>query len=195
MKDTYFIQTAEQAQKLLTPHRIALLQALVEPATCKRLAEHFAQSPQQINYHIKILVEAGLIQKVQERRVRGTVEATYQAKARSYWLAPHLVGQIGSQRQAKDQSSLRFLMSIAEELVSDLGRLGHQSESGADVPSLGLSAQVFLPNGARRAEFLAEVEQVFQQLAEKYGTGAETAVSAATFKVALTCYPTLGDVT
>ncbi|MEM7331948.1 MAG: helix-turn-helix domain-containing protein [Chloroflexota bacterium] len=194
MQDTFFIETAEQAKKLLTPHRINLLKAMVEPRTCKELAAQFEQSPQQINYHVKILEKEGLIQKVQEKRIRGTIEATYQAKARSYWLAPQLVGQIGSPRQAKDQSSLHYLMSLAEEMLSDVGRLGQQSEAGQQVPSLGLSAQIHLPQGARRQAFLEEVQLVFQQLATKYGLpDSPDSDQPETFKLALTCYPSQGE--
>ena len=194
MQDAFFIETAAQAKKLLTPHRIDLLKAMLEPRTCKELAAQFEQSPQQINYHVKILEKEGLIQRVSEKRIRGTIEATYQAKARSYWLAPQLVGQIGTPQQAKDQSSLRYLMSMAEEMMTDLGRLGHQSEAGEHIPSLGLSAQIHLPQGEKRQAFLSEVQTIFQQLATKYGLpDSPKPHQPETFKLALTCYPSQGE--
>lgn len=77
--------------------------------------------------HVKALEAAGLIDKIAERRVRGAVEGIYQARARSYWLAPSLVGQIGSPSQARDQASLRVLLAPAEDVIEDAGRLGEQS--------------------------------------------------------------------
>ena len=169
LQDVLYIEAVEQAATLLHPLRMDLLQHMEQPRTCPDLAEMFDSTPQKIYYHVKALEKAGLIEKVEERRVRGVVEGYYQARARSYWLAPHLVGQIGGGRAAQDQTSLRFLLNLAEEIHDDIGRLGQQSEAGSNVPSLGLSAHIYLPDGDRRAAFLADVQVVFQRLASKYG--------------------------
>lgn len=191
MQETFYIDTIEQAETLLKPQRIELLKSLEMPHTCPELAEQFGRSPQQIYYHIKALEKAGLVEKVAERRVRGTVEGHYQAAARTYWLAPKLVGQVGSERQAQDQMSLRFLLSLAQEIHEDIGRLGHQSALGKDVPSLGLSANIYLPDGRRRAAFLQEVQQTFQALAQKYGLPEDDVSDepGSEFRLVLACYP------
>ena len=192
MQDILYIESVEQAVTLLHPLRMDLLQRMDEPRTCPELAEMFDSTPQKIYYHVKALQNAGLIEKVEERRVRGVVEGYYQAKARSYWLAPHLVGQIGGGRAAQDQSSLRILLNLAEEIHDDVGRLGQQSEAGSNVPSLGLSAHIYLPDGERRAAFLADVQEVFQGLAAKYGIppdDADTDLIGKAFRLILACYP------
>ncbi|NIP51249.1 MAG: helix-turn-helix transcriptional regulator, partial [Phycisphaerae bacterium] len=93
MQETFYVDSVEQAESLLKPQRIELLNAMGEARTCPELAEQFGRSPQQIYYHIKALEKVGLVEKVAEKRVRGTVEGHYQAAARTYWLAPQLVGQ------------------------------------------------------------------------------------------------------
>jgi DNA-binding transcriptional ArsR family regulator len=191
MQETFYVDSVEQAESLLKPQRIELLKAMAEARTCPDLAEQFGRSPQQIYYHIKALEKVGLVEKVAEKRVRGTVEGHYRAAARTYWLSPQLVGQVGSKRQVKDQMSLRFLMSLAEEIHADIGRLGHESALGQDVPSLGLSANIFLPDGRRRTAFLQEVQETFQSLAKKYGLpeGGWPGEDGAEFRLALACYP------
>jgi hypothetical protein len=132
------------------------------------------------------------VDKVEERRVRGVMEGHYQARAKSYWLAPSLVGQIGGSKTASDQSSLRFLLALAEEVQDDIGRLGQQSEVGMEVASLGLSAHIYLPDGERRAAFLKDVQTVFQDLARKYGIPADETgdeLIGKLFRVVLACYP------
>lgn len=191
MQDVFYIESVDQAATLLTPFRIDLLKHMVEPRTCPELAATFEMSVQKIYYHVKALEKAGLIDKVEENRVRGIVEGVYQAKARSYWLAPKLVGEIGGKGAAKDQTSLRFLLTLAEEIHDDIGHLGHQSEAGANVPSLGLSAHIYLPDGERRAAFLNDVQHIFQELARKYGTD-ESEVGK-TFRLILACYPSLNQ--
>jgi DNA-binding transcriptional ArsR family regulator len=192
MQDILYIESVEQAVSLLHPLRIDLLKRMDEPRTCPELASLFDSTPQKIYYHVKALEKAGLVEKVEERRVRGVVEGYYQAKARSYWLAPHLVGQIGGGRAAQDQTSLRFLLTLAEEVQDDIGRLGQQSEVGQDIPSLGLSAHIYLPDGERRAAFLEDVQQIFQDLARKYGIPPDDVhadLIGKGFRLILACYP------
>jgi DNA-binding transcriptional ArsR family regulator len=187
MQDVFYIESPEQAAALLKPIRLEMLKWLDQPRTCPELAEQFGQSPQRIYYHIKALEKAGLVEKLEERPVRGVVEGVYRAKARSYWLASQLAGQVGGARPARDQLSLRYLLSLADELHADVGHLGEQV--GQDIPSLGLSAQIYLPNGARRADFLRDVQRSFQTLAREYGLPADGAGPGETFRLMLACYP------
>lgn len=191
MQDVLYIEAPEQAVTLLHPLRMELLKRMDEPRTCPELAAAFDSTPQKIYYHVKALEKAGLVEKINEKRVRGVVEGYYQAKARSYWLAPHLVGQIGGEKTARDQGSLRFLLALAEEVADDVGRLGAKSESGVDVPSLSLSAHIYLPDGRRRADFLTDVQQTFQELARKYGIPPDEAddLTGKMFRLILATYP------
>jgi hypothetical protein len=192
MQDVLYIESVDQAATLLQPFRIDLLQQMVEPRTCPELGAHFDMTAQKIYYHIKALEKAGLVERVSENRVRGVVEGVYQAKARSYWLAPKLVGLIGGTQPTQDQTSLRFLLSLAEEMYEDIGHLGQKSEVGQDVPSLGLSAQIYLPDSGRRADFLNDVQTVFQSLARKYGIPADDMgddLVGKAFRLILACYP------
>lgn len=190
MQDVCYIEEVEQAMTLLKPLRLEILRRLDTPRTCPDLASEFEESAQKIYYHVKALQEAGLVDKVAEKRVRGTVEGYYQAKARSYWLAPKLVGQVGGARLARDQASLRVLLQLAEDVIEDTGRLGSASEGGTPVPSLSLSAQIHLANGAQRAEFLQELQTSFQALALKYGIPTdEDAGKSTNFRLVMMCYP------
>ena len=196
MKDVLYIEDVDQAMTLLKPIRLEILKQLGEARTCPELADFFDESPQKVYYHIKALEGAGLVEKVAERRVRGVVEGHYQASARAYWLAPKLVGQIGGTKATQDQLSLRVLLDLAEEVHDDIGTLGNRAVVGHDVPSLSLSAHIHLPNGNRRAEFLNELQEVFQHLARKYGlpaekTGADDEIPSNEqgFRLVLMCYP------
>lgn len=195
MQNVCYIEDVEQAMALLKPLRLEILRRLDSPRTCPELATEFEESAQKIYYHIKALQEAGLVDKVAEKRVRGTVEGYYQARARSYWLAPKLVGAVGGPRQARDQASLRVLLQLAEDVIEDTGKLGSASEAGRHVPSLSLSAQIHLADSAQRAEFLQELQTTFQTLALKYGIAkhdddADDGTSkSANFRLVMMCYP------
>jgi DNA-binding transcriptional ArsR family regulator len=190
MQDVIYIEEVNQAATLLNPLRLDLLKRMAEPCSCPELAEFVGQTPQKVYYHVKALERAGLVKKVSERRVRGVVEGRYQAKGRSYWLSPGLVGRLGGRGRARDQFSLGFLLTLAEELHADIGHLS--AVDAEEVPSLGLAAEVQLADSARRAAFLQEVQHTFEALARKYGARGPDETphnKGKSFRLVLACYP------
>ncbi len=187
MQEVLYIDDVERAGALLKPLRVELLRRMIEPRTCQELGDALGETPQKIYYHVKVLEKAGLVQKVAERRVRGINEGRYQASARSYWMSPRLVGQVGGGQTARDQLSLGYILGIAEQLQADIGQLARRV--GEDTPSLGLSAEIYLEDGNRRAAFLDEVREAVQGIAEKYGqvTGIEADPEA--YRLMIACYP------
>lgn len=202
MRDLLYVEDVEQAAALLKPARLDVLRQMASETTCTDVAAALGSTPQKVYYHVKALEQANLVERVTERRVRGIVEGLYRARARSYWLSPRLVGEIGGSRVARDSASLGYLISLAEEVQEDIGQLAALpvSVDAADtpsVPSLGLSAHIELPNLAARTAFLRDVQETFQLLAERHG--ASTARTKprgkgrATFRIALACYPDPND--
>lgn len=182
-----------QISALFKPIRLELLTMLAEPRTCGQLAEVFNTSPQKIYYHIKVLERAGLVEKVYEQRVRGIMEGYYQAAAKSYWLAPDLVNQLGGEQQVNEQKSLGYLLGLADQVQSEVTPL---LQSEGEVPSLGISARVNLKHGSERADFLEELQTAVQKIAEKYGTLADEEVNDGgdqIFRLIFACYPQFGE--
>lgn len=189
MQDTLFIEDTERAGALLHPLRIDVLKRLAEPRSCPEVARDLDATTQKVYYHVKILERSGLVDRVDERRVRGIVEGVYQARARSYWLSPRLVGRVGGADRARDQVSLGHLLSLAEEIQTDVGHLSERAEK-EEVPSLGLSAHIELRDASERARFRDEVQAFFEGLARKYGRSErEGPEPGSGFQLALVCYP------
>jgi DNA-binding transcriptional ArsR family regulator len=180
MQPVLYLDRIEQAETLLKPRRVALLRLLAEPRSCTELATELGETPQKVYYHVKKLESAGLVDRVDERRVRGIVEGIYQARARSYWLSPDLVGRVGGRRRAAEELSLGFLLDLAEELQSEVAEL---AVSDREVPSLGLSGEVRL-KPERREAFLQELRTTFEELLRRHGGDDGQA-----FRIALACYP------
>ena len=107
MKEIHLIETLPQAGELFKPLRIRILKELTEPSTCTEIAEKLDLTPQKVNYHVKVMLKAGLVEKVSERQVRGTVEKTYQAAARSYYLSPELVTELGGKLPVNPSGGLK----------------------------------------------------------------------------------------
>jgi DNA-binding transcriptional ArsR family regulator len=199
MRDLLYLERVEQAETLLKPQRIEVLRQLAEPSSCTEVAARLDQTQQRVYYHVKRLVEHGLVTQVAERRVRGINEGVYQATARAYWLSPRLVGRIG-QRQHRDEASLGYLLDLMEEVQFDVAALHAQAARRAarhretdhraaqradepDLPSLGVSGEIRV-RPDRRPEFMADLKAALQNLFTRYG-GAD----GDAFKLAVACYP------
>lgn len=192
MQDVLLVEVAGQAGALLHPLRLEVLKKLSEPRSCPDLAREIGETTQKVYYHVKILESAGLIDKVDERRVRGIHEGLYLARAKSYWLSPRLVHQVGGRERARDASSLDYLLNLAEDIQSDVARLAERPERER-VPSLGLSFQIGLADEPTRARFLGELRTLFQDLAGKYDAGSSE--PGESFQVSVACYPRSGGKT
>ncbi|MEO3742289.1 helix-turn-helix domain-containing protein [Plantactinospora sp. B5E13] len=179
MRDVIYLEQIEQAETLLKPQRIEVLRQLAEPRTCTEVAARLDQTPQRVYYHVKRLVEAGLVDQVSERKVRGIHEGIYQASARSYWLSPRLVGRLGL-RKAQDELSLGYLLNLMEEVQADIAAL---DRTAPELPSIGVSGEIRVP-AEQRQQFLDDLRTALQDLFTRYG-GAE----GDAFKLAVACYP------
>ena len=179
MRDVLFLEQIDQAEALLKPQPIEVLRQLAEPRTCTEIAQRLGQTPQRVYYHVKRLVDVGLVDQVAERKVRGIHEGIYQASARSYWVSPRLVGRIGL-RKIQDELSLGYLLDLMEDVQADIAAL---DRTAPELPSIGVSGEIrVLPT--HRQEFLNDLQSVLQDLFTRYG-GAE----GDAFKLAVACYP------
>ncbi|MBE1486439.1 winged helix-turn-helix domain-containing protein [Plantactinospora soyae] len=179
MRDVMYLEQIEQAETLLKPQRIEVLRQLAEPHTCTEVATQLGQTPQRVYYHVKRLVEAGLVDQVSERKVRGIHEGIYQASARSYWLSPRLVGRLGL-RKTQDEMSLGYLLNLMEEVQADIAGL---DRTAPELPSIGVSGEIRVP-AEQRQQFLTDLQTALQDLFTRYGGSEGDA-----FKLAVACYP------
>ena len=179
MRDVLYLDRIEQAEALLKPQRIEVLRRLAEPRSCTEVAIELDQTPQRVYYHVKRLVEAGLVRLVAERRVRGITEGIYQAAGRSYWLSAGLVGRIGL-RETTDRLSLGFLVDLLEDVQAEVAAL---DRTRPDLPSIGVSGDIRV-RPEQRTAFLNELQRTLQDLFTRYG-GAE----GDAFRLAVACYP------
>jgi DNA-binding transcriptional ArsR family regulator len=178
--DTLYIETVAQADALLKPKRVEVLRQLSEPRTCTQVGQVLGETPQAVYYHVKRLQAAGLVDLVEEHRVRGITEGVYRAAARSFWVAPAIVGRLGPPRRREDMLGLGYLLDLSEELASDLAVLASGPQA---LPSFGIAGDIRLaPQDG--AAFVAELQRAFGEVLERYGGGEGHA-----FRLTLACYP------
>lgn len=189
MREIFLLENTSQVQALVGPLRLAVLRHLSQPATNGEIAALLGESPQKTHYHLKALEEAGLVERVDERKVRGIMEGVYQATARSYWLSPALTGEPGARRRVGGQVNLGFLVTLAESVQSDLARLAKYE---GDVPSLAFALDIDLKDSDAK-DFLREARATVEKVSSKYAGKASRSRSRTRFRLALACYPGPGD--
>lgn len=104
----------ERVRTALSPVRRTLLQRLREPSSATRLAAELGLPRQRVNYHLRELERAGLVELVEERRRRGCTERVL--AARSFVVDPAVIG-------AQDDFAAGHLVNTATGLARDVARM------------------------------------------------------------------------
>src|SRR5256885_8570374 len=124
MFEVAVIDDPAAAEASLDPVRARLLAALSEPGSATTLAAAAGLSRQKANYHLRALEQHGLVELVEERRKGNCTERVLRATATSYVISPDALGAVAPDpRRAEDRLSARWMLSLAGQLVRDVGRL------------------------------------------------------------------------
>jgi DNA-binding transcriptional ArsR family regulator len=85
MKDLMILRSLDQIKALAHPLRQRLMEAFsMEPRTTKQVADMLGERPSRLYHHVAALEEAHLLELVETRQKRGTIEQYYQAAARKF---------------------------------------------------------------------------------------------------------------
>jgi DNA-binding transcriptional ArsR family regulator len=180
------VRDAAQLGALAHPIRVQILEALRDPGSAATVARSIGQPRQKVNYHLKELEVAGLIERIGERRVGNFVESLYRAVARTFLVSPEVVW--ADPRRAKTlgrQHSLQMLVLLGERLQRDAAvLLDRAAFEGEEIASASVVAETHFASETDREAFLAEYLRVTADLLKKHGTK-----EGAAYRVALAAYP------
>jgi DNA-binding transcriptional ArsR family regulator len=184
------IRRSEPAAALLDPVRQQLLAHLAEPDSAAGLARRLRLPRQRINYHLRALEAAGLVELVEERRKGNCFERVVRATARSFVISPEALGVLGpGPDAAADRLSSAYLVAAAGRVIRDVGALEAQARSeGKRIATLTLDAEVRFASAERRAEFARELTETVARLAAKYHD--ERASGGRRFRLLAAVHPT-----
>ena len=82
----------------LSPLRRAVLEQLRAPASASEVAGRLGESRQRVNYHVRELERAGLVELVEERARRGCTERVVRATSSAVVVEPVIVGEVSASR-------------------------------------------------------------------------------------------------
>lgn len=164
------IAETTRAAALLQPARLALLEALGEPASAAQLARRLDLPRQRVNYHLRELETHGLI-VLREERTRGNVtERVYERTGSAYAISTDALGGLGAHPLAdQDAFSAAFQIGLASRAVRDLGVLERGARAASKtLPTYALDVLVRFATAAARNAFAAELSQAVADLIAKY---------------------------
>jgi DNA-binding transcriptional ArsR family regulator len=164
------IRSPESAAALLDPTRQRLLAHLKEPDSATGLARRLRLPRQRINYHLRVLETAGLVELVEERRKGNCLERVVRATARAFIISPEALGELGpTMETAADRLSGAYLIAAAGRAIRDVAELEDRArKEGKLVATLTLEADVRFANADSRAKFAEELANAVARLAAKY---------------------------
>ena len=189
------IGNRRRAGALLHPLRQRLLSLSKEPASASELARRLGLPRQRVNYHVRKLESAGFLKPAGRARKGNMIEQKYVATARAYVLSPGLLGPIGADwRDIADTASADYLLALAEQVRSDVGRAAEEAETnGKRIATLSLKSQFRFDSPGQRADFgnavrAAVVDVIARHSSpnrlENGGPG-----KGRPFRLVLACYP------
>ena len=160
------IAEAPRAAALLDPTRLRLVERLAEPDSASGLARKLGLPRQRINYHLRALEDAGLVEEVETRRRGNCTERLVRATAAAYVIDPSVLGAIGADPgRIADRTSSAYLVALAARAIREVNAHGLR---GAPVPALSLEADVRFASAESRAAFAQELEHALTSLAARY---------------------------
>jgi DNA-binding transcriptional ArsR family regulator len=106
------LETTEQIKCFTDPLRIRVLRILRErAATNQQIADELGEPHAKVLYHVRFLLEVGLVKLVEQRITGGNVEKYYRAVARVFELRP---------AQQDTETDIALIHSLVDTLRDDL---------------------------------------------------------------------------
>lgn len=160
----------DAASALLNPLRRSILAALAAPGSATSVAETIGTPRQLVNYHLRVLERAGLVEEVAQRQRRGLTERIVRATAAHYLVSPDAIGQLGgSPEDVSDRFSATYQVAVAARTIREVAALATLArKAGKPLTTLSLDTEVCFETPAAREAFGNELVAMINRLVAKY---------------------------
>jgi DNA-binding transcriptional ArsR family regulator len=164
----------------LSPIRRRLLERLRQPASATQLASELAMGRQRVNYHLRALEKAKLVDLVEERQRRGCIERILVARAQAFIVDPGVMtaktgtnspGSLGVSRAVQDKFSAEHLIDTASDIVRDVTRMRVQAEKqGVRLLTFTMQTDISFAEPEDLERFTTAVAELVVREAAKFNT-------------------------
>jgi hypothetical protein len=177
------------AALLAHPLRPRIVALAAEPASASELAARLGLPRQRVNYHVRQLAKARFLRRAGQVRKRNLIEQRYVATARSYVLAPEVLGPLAADRaSAEDAFSAARLVAIAAQAQADVSHaVSAAAAQGKRLATLSMAADIRFASAEQRVAFTQALQAAIVDVIAKHTSPAEG--DGRPFKLVLGCYP------
>ena len=179
------------------PLRPRILSLAREPASATQIAASLGEPRQKINYHVRQLHRAGLLRPAGRRKRRNMVEQRFVATARTYVLAPQLIGPLAAEAaQVADALSAAYLVALASQTQAELtSAIEAASAQGKRIATLSVNAELRFESAEQREDFTRALRTALTEVVAEHSsptTNRDGSVgSGRPFRLVVGCYPIL----
>jgi DNA-binding transcriptional ArsR family regulator len=164
-----YMEEPEKVRMALSPIRRQLLDLLREPSSATQLAAALELPRQRVNYHLRELEKAGLIELVEERQRRGFTERILRASAATLVVDPAVMGRAFSTIQ--DQYAAEHLVDVAAGTVRDVARMQSKADAaGKRLLTFTLEAEVRFAEPGDVHRFTDALTEAIRRTVEEFDT-------------------------
>jgi DNA-binding transcriptional ArsR family regulator len=129
---TYIVKRLEQAKLLTDPFKLKLIERFAgKPVTTKQVADRMGEKAPRLYRHVDALVAEGLLELVEEKPKRGTIERYYRTVADRFEIHPDLF--IASDEGDADARDM--IRSLLRETESDLVKIFDTYKAAGSSPN------------------------------------------------------------
>jgi DNA-binding transcriptional ArsR family regulator len=160
------IQDAARAAVALHPVRLQILERLEQPASPSTLSKTLGIPRQHLNYHMRELEEAGLVELLEEKKKGSVTERIYRSTARTYVIGPKALGELRADPDTmQDRFSSEYLIALGSRLIEDVAELRAERQP---LPALALETSVNFASDSDRSAFMRELTAARSRLIAAY---------------------------
>ena len=183
------IRQAGHAQVLLHPERRRLIEALASgPDSASGLARRLGESRQRLNYHLRLLEDAGHVELAEERWKGSKPERVMRLVARQYVLDPAAVGSVAADpEEVGDRFSAAYLVALASRALRELAELLDRAKAKQGrLATVSVNASVRLRSPAAFNHFQSDLTRAVAQVVARHHEDQE---EGRWFRVVAGAYP------
>ncbi|MDX1404829.1 MAG: helix-turn-helix domain-containing protein [Woeseiaceae bacterium] len=129
---THVVKRLDQAKLLTDPFKLKLLEQFgYRPVTTKQVADKMGEKAPRLYRHVDALFDAGLLELVEEKPKRGTVERYYRTIASRFEIDPELFAPSAERRN----DAIDMMRTLLRDTESDLASIFSREQIDASDPA------------------------------------------------------------
>lgn len=188
--DLAFVDSDDATAAIAHPERRALLQALSErPDSAAGLSERLGGSRQRINYHVRALEKAGLVELAEERARRGLTERIYRPVGRRFAIDPAILGDLdaGVALGEGDRWAAAYSIALASRTTREIAELvGKAGRESKRLATAGIDTSIHLGTPKAMEAFVADLARAIGEVVSRHD---DPSPSARPFRVTSCMHP------